>query len=168
MFFSCHARVSEWIHTLNVSYYFNIFFILLASFCLRGINHEIKSRDKILEPRNTNRKEAFNPKNTHKRKFWTNKKIIWTQKTTHKKIFWTHEIPMRQNFGPTKAQYVTMTRWHETHEIHPGTRSMEMIILFPILFNFSQLDQLAQANYLLISIRKSTLSVLGNEVIYSW
>ena len=151
MFFSCHARVSEWIHTLNVSYYFNIFFILLASFCLRGINHEIKSRDKILEPRNTNRKEAFNPKNTHKRKFWTNKKI-----------FWTHEIPMRQNFGPTK------TRWHETHEIHPGTRSMEMIILFPILFNFSQLDQLAQANYLLINIRKSTLSVLGNEVIYSW
>ena len=135
MFFSCHACVSEWIHTLNVSYYFNIFFILLASFCLRGINHGIKSRDKILEPRNTNRKEAFNPKNTHKRKFWTNKKIIWTQKTTHKKIFWTHEIPMRQNFGPTKAvchnDTMAWDPWDPPwHKIHGNDHTLSYSIQF--------------------------------------
>ena len=108
MFFSYHVRVSEWIHTLNFSYYFNLLllFIFLASFCLRGINHEIKSRDKILEPRDTNKKKFLTQKIRTRENFGPTRKKFGHKKQPTRK-FWTHEIPMRQNFGPTKA------RWHD-------------------------------------------------------
>ena len=40
---------------------------------------------------------------------------IWGPGSTHEKIFWAHES--------------TMTRWHETHEIHDGTRPTEFSTL---------------------------------------
>ena len=151
MFFSYHVRVSEWIHTLNFSYYFNLLllFIFLASFCLRGINHEIKSRDKILEPRDTNKKKFLTQKIRTRENFGPTRKKFGHKKQPTRKHFEPTKYPWDKISDPQR-QDGTMTRWHETHEIHHGTGSVEMIILFPILLNFSQLNQLAQANCLLI------------------
>ena len=75
-------------------------------------------RAKILDPRNSTRKNFGTTKYLREKKLGLTKyprKKNWDSRNTHEKMFWIHEIPTRKYFGPTKYP----RRHNGTMALHP-------------------------------------------------